>query len=86
MDNTEPIQHNTASTVPDPAATRGGTSWATVAWGLVCLTVAGLTLAYQLGGIRLDWAVAGPATLIGAGALLMLGGLLGLLRRDSGTE
>lgn len=85
MDNTEPIQHNTASTRPDHVVT-GGTSWATVAWGLVCLTVAGLTLAYQLGGIRLDWAVAGPATLIGAGALLMLGGLLGLLRRDSGTE
>jgi hypothetical protein len=56
-----------------------GTSWATVAFGLVCMAVAGLALTLQLTDLRVDWEVAGPATVVGLGALLVLVGLVGLL-------
>lgn len=56
-----------------------GTSWATVAFGLVCMAVAGLALTLQLTDLRVDWEIAGPATVVGLGALLFVVGLVGLL-------
>lgn len=56
-----------------------GTSWATVAFGLVCMAVAGLALTLQLTDLRVDWEIAGPATVVGLGALLVVVGLVGLL-------
>lgn len=58
-----------------------GTSWATVAFGLVCMAVAGLALTFQLADVRVDWEIAGPATVIGLGALLVVVGVIGLFAR-----
>jgi len=90
---TEPAGGRYAGAAPtEPAAPvatptwKRGTSWATVAWGLVCMFVAGLVLTFQLTDIEVDWAVAGPATVVGLGLVLVLVGLLGLLNRDRDEE
>jgi hypothetical protein len=47
--------------------------------GLLCLAVAGLVLAQELGGFTLDWGEIGPLGLVVAGGLLVVLGGIGLL-------
>lgn len=54
----------------------------TVLLGVACLLVAGLVIAYQVSGYTLAWDLAGPGVIIGAGALLLVLGLIGLMRRE----
>lgn len=49
--------------------------------GLLCLLVAGYTMARQLTEWRLDIATAGPVTIGALGVVLLLAGLAGLLGR-----
>lgn len=58
-----------------------GPSWGTVAFGLVCLVVAGGALLVEVGELTLDWGRAGPLGLVGVGVLLVLVGLAALVRR-----
>ena len=53
--------------------------------GLVCLAVAVIVLAQELGRLSVDWGNIGPLGIVTAGALLVLFGLAGLLgsRRKS---
>jgi hypothetical protein len=51
----------------------------TVVVGLLCLAVAGLVLAQELGGFTLDWGEIGPLGLVVAGGLLVVLGGIGLL-------
>ena len=53
--------------------------------GLVCLAVAAIVLAQELGNLSVDWGNIGPIGIVGAGALLVLFGLAGLFssRRKS---
>jgi len=55
--------------------------------GLVCLVVAGIIFAQELGGLTVDWGDVGPVGIILTGAVLVLFGLVGLLssRRNSKT-
>ena len=56
--------------------------------GLVCLAVAGIILAQELGQLTVDWGNVGPLGIILTGAVLVLFGLVGLLtsRRNSKTS
>jgi hypothetical protein len=56
--------------------------------GLVCLVVAGIIFAQELGGLSVDWGDIGPVGIILTGAVLVLFGLVGLLtsRRNSKTS
>lgn len=47
--------------------------------GLVCLAVAVIVLAQELGSLTVDWGDVGPFGIVAAGALLVLFGLVGLL-------
>lgn len=47
--------------------------------GLVCLAVAGIVLAQELGDLTPDWGDIGPLGIIVTGAVLVLFGLVGLL-------
>ncbi|NYG07499.1 hypothetical protein BJ986_001986 [Phycicoccus badiiscoriae] len=54
--------------------------------GLVCLAVAGIVLAEELGHLRVDWGNIGPLGIVVVGAILVLFGLAGLMssrRRSS---
>ena len=55
--------------------------------GLVCLVVAGIIFAQELGGLTVDWGDIGPVGIILTGAVLVLFGLVGLLtsRRNNPT-
>lgn len=56
--------------------------------GLVCLAVAGIILAQELGSLTVDWGDIGPFGIVLTGAVLVLFGLVGLLtsRRNSKTS
>lgn len=53
----------------------------TVLLGLVCLLVAALVIAYQSADVSIDWSLLGPGAIVGAGGVLVLLGLVGLLAR-----
>ncbi|KRF23994.1 hypothetical protein [Phycicoccus sp. Soil803] len=56
--------------------------------GLVCLAVAGIILAQELGDLTVDWGDVGPVGIVLTGAVLVLFGLVGLVtsRRNSKTS
>ena len=56
--------------------------------GLVCLAIAGIILAQELGDLTVDWGDIGPVGIVLTGAVLVLFGLVGLLtsRRNSKTS
>jgi hypothetical protein len=47
--------------------------------GLVCLAVATIVLAQEVGSLSVDWGDVGPLGIVVAGAVLVLFGLVGLL-------
>ena len=47
--------------------------------GLVCLAVAAIVLAQEVGSLSVDWGNVGPLGIVAAGAVLVLFGLAGLL-------
>ena len=76
-------QPTTAPTVPygGLVTVRTGPRPGAIMLGLLCLLVAGYTMARQLTEWRLDLATAGPLTIGALGALLLLVGLAGLVAR-----
>ena len=63
-----------------PATTRVGT----VVWGLVVLALAVLIIIAQLGVVTLNGTYVLIGLMIGAGAALVVGGLLSARKRDNG--
>lgn len=92
----EPRNHNDASSsafpppaspaeedyLPEPERERRPLRVGTVVWGLVLAAVGGLVLVVQLTDIRLDAGMVLLGLLIGAGAALVIGGLLAVLGRN----
>jgi len=54
--------------------------------GLVCLAVAGIILAQELGSLTVDWGDIGPVGIVLTGAVLVLFGLVGLLSSRRGSR
>jgi hypothetical protein len=52
---------------------------APVILGLVCLAIAGLAFAQEIGGLTIDWGSVGPLGIVAAGAVLVLLGAIGLV-------
>jgi hypothetical protein len=95
MSSYEPAPDTTPHPVPDPAepgrstaARNGGPPPArvgTVVWGLIVLALAALIIIAQLGIVALNGTYVLIGLMIGAGAALVVGGLLSARRRDNGT-
>ncbi len=53
--------------------------------GVICLAIAGLVLAQELGALSVDWGNVGPLGIVAAGLVLVVLGIVGLLssRRSS---
>ncbi|WP_225217243.1 YrzE family protein [Arthrobacter pullicola] len=68
--------------VPEPEPEHRPLRVGTIVWGLVLAALGGLILAVQLTGIRLDAGMVLLGVLIGAGAALVVGGLISVLGRS----
>ena len=68
--------------VPEPEPVHRPLRVGTIVWGLVLAAVGSLILTVQLTGIRLDAGMVLLGVLIGAGAALVVGGLISVLGRS----
>lgn len=68
--------------VPEPETEHRPLRVGTIVWGLVLAALGGLILAVQLTEIRLDAGLVLLGVLIGAGAALVIGGLISVLGRS----
>lgn len=75
-----PTAESTRTEPTGPATTRVGT----VVWGLVVLALAVLIIIAQLGVVTLNGTYVLIGLMIGAGAALVVGGLLSARKRDNG--
>lgn len=81
-DSSAPENTTAAGPVPgDPAPARVGT----IVWGLVVLALASLIIVAQLGLVVLNGTYVLIGLMIGAGAALVLGGVLSARKRDNGS-
>ena len=81
-----PAEHLTDQPVADTAAwpppvpdRPSGPHAPAIVLGLVCLAVAAIVLAQEVGSLNVDWGNVGPLGIVAAGAVLVLFGLAGLL-------
>jgi hypothetical protein len=58
----------------------------TVVWGLIVVALAALIIISQLGIVALNGTYVLIGLMIGAGAALVVGGLLSARKRDNGSE
>ncbi len=74
---------------PQPAAAqprRTGPSTPGIVLGILCLAVAGVVMAEELGRLTVNWGDVGPLGVVATGAVLVVLGIIGLLasrRRES---
>lgn len=73
-----PAQRTSTTTIADPPPAPTGPHGPAILLGIVCLAVAGLVLAQELGELTLDWGDIGPLGIALTGGVLVLFGLLGL--------
>ena len=81
-------EHHPRPEAPRPLPGPSGPSMATVVWGLVLLSLAALAGLTELTGWDVDPALALPAVLLGAGALLVVTAVVAVVRRprDRGDD
>ena len=58
-----------------------GPNGSAIVVGLVALVIAALIIASETTRLRVDWLALGPAAIVGIGALLVVVGAIGLVRR-----
>lgn len=80
-----PIQDNPA-TPPSPRGASAparpkGPNASAVVLGLVAMLLAGLIIANETMGLRVDWSRLGPGAIVGIGLVLVVLGAVGLVRR-----
>jgi hypothetical protein len=78
---TSPVPESVGTDRPEPAPARVGT----IVWGLVVVALAALIIISQLGIVVLNGTYVLIGLMIGAGAALVVGGLLSARRRDKDT-
>ena len=76
----------TTRALPTPTAVSevkapSGPHWPAIVLGLVCVAIAVVVLAQELGGLTVDWGSFGPLGIVTVGAVLVVVGLTGLLGR-----
>jgi hypothetical protein len=85
IDETPPPDSPVADTVPTDSGTTParpkGPNTAAIVVGLMAMVLAGLIIAKETMGLRVDWSRMGPGAIVGIGALLVVLGAVGLVRR-----
>ena len=82
----DPIQHDPNRNDPNqdvvnkPARPKGPNA-APVVLGLVALALAAVIILNETTGLRVDWSRLGPGAMVGIGALFVVLGIVGLVRR-----
>jgi hypothetical protein len=66
--------------VTPPARPKGPNASAIVV-GLVAMVLAGLIIAKETMGLRVDWSRLGPGAVVGVGVVMVVIGAIGLVRR-----
>jgi hypothetical protein len=79
--NTTPLNHVTAEP-PEGSPARVGT----IVWGLIVLALAALIIIARLGLVALDGTYVLIGLMLGAGAALVIGGLVSARGRDKDTS
>jgi hypothetical protein len=81
-DNTTPFttEPPTPAVMPEVKAP-SGPHWPAIVLGLVCVAIAVIAMAQELGGLTVDWGSFGPLGIVAVGAVLVAVGLMGLLGR-----
>lgn len=77
---------DTTRALPTPAELSeakapSGLHWPAIVLGLVCVALAVIVIAQELGGLTVDWGSFGPLGIVAVGAVLVAVGLMGLLGR-----
>jgi hypothetical protein len=83
-DNPTPVNPTPVSPTPDSGSTPPrprGPNAAAIVVGLVAMVLAGLIIAKETMGLHVDWSRMGPGAIVGIGALLVVLGAVGLVRR-----
>ena len=75
-----PVVSSPGPEVTAPARPRGPNVSAIVV-GLVAVVFAGLIIARETMGLRIDWSRLGPGAIIGIGVVMVVIGAIGLVRR-----
>jgi hypothetical protein len=77
--------HGAGTGAPGPAATvatrPSGPNTSAVVVGLVAMVFAGLTIAKETMGLRIDWSHLGPGAIVSIGVVMVVLGAMGLVRR-----
>jgi hypothetical protein len=77
--------NNAGADAPGPDATvatrPSGPNTSAVVVGLVAMVFAGLTIAKETMGLRIDWSRLGPGAIVGIGVVMVVLGAIGLVRR-----
>jgi hypothetical protein len=77
----DPIQNDPNQNVVSAPTRPKGPNAAPVVLGLVALALAALIIATETMNLRVDWSRLGPGAIVGVGALLVVLGAIGLVRR-----
>ena len=77
----DPKQSDPKQNVVGKPARPHGPNAAPVVLGLVALALAALTILNETTNLRVDWSRLGPGAIVGIGALLVVLGAIGLVRR-----
>lgn len=83
MSTIEPDRVDGASGARDDGTPQGRVG--TIVWGLIIVALAALIVISQLGIITLNGTYVLVGLMIGAGAALVIGGIISARRRDNGT-
>ena len=69
------------ASAPQPPTRRTGPNASAIVVGVVAMVFAGLIIAKETMGLRLDWSRLGPGGIVSIGVLMVLIGAIGLVRR-----
>ena len=76
----EPIQDDVKAPTATPPARPKGPNASAIVVGLVAMVLAGLVIARETMGLRVDWSRLGPGAIVGIGVVMVVIGAIGLVR------
>jgi len=76
-----PIEYNPIQDRVNAPARPKGPNASAIVVGLLAMLLAGLIIANETIGVRVDWSRLGPGAIVGVGVVMVVLGAVGLIRR-----